>query len=211
MNDALRELRQRHIEAAVDALRKNRFEAEYVEGPEELIKRLGEKIPAGSSCSLGGSMTIDYAGVRDWLEKRSDINYLDRYAKGADTDRVFHDALSCDVYLTGTNAVTMQGELYNVDGTGNRVAALCFGPKRVIVIAGFNKIVGNLEEAKIRMRSIAAPANALRLKRKTPCAATGRCQDCASEDRLCSQYLVTGWQRSPGRICVYIMGGEYGN
>lgn len=205
----LRETIQKHIDLTLDALRKNRFEAEYIETPELLLQRLDELMPQGCSCSVGGSVTLDETGVLDYL-KSGRFEYYDRYHPQADQEEVFHQAMSCDVYLTSSNAITEEGELYNIDGHCNRLAALIWGPKKVIVVAGYNKIVTNLDAAADRMRSIAAPANARRLSKKTPCVAIGRCQDCSSPERICSQELISRWQRHPGRIHVIILGGEYG-
>ena len=210
MNEFVSAVTQKHIGSTIEALRKNRFDAEYVESPAGLIARLEKMIPAGSSCSIGGSVTLAQTGVRQWLEERRDITYLDRYAKDADEVQVMREALTCDVYLTSTNALTKAGQLYNVDGRANRVASICFGPKKVIVVAGYNKIVEDLDAARTRLKNFAEPPNALRLKKKVPCAETGTCGNCMSDDRMCSQELITGWQAFPGRITVFIMGGEYG-
>ena len=125
--------------------------------------------------------------------------------------------MASDVFLTSANAITEEGELYNVDGNGNRVAALIYGPQRVIVVAGVNKIVRNLQEAISRVKYVAAPANGVRLGTNTPCSHTGRCAQCeggmtagcASEKRMCCQYVVTGYQRTD-RIRVVLVGEELG-
>ena len=200
---------EKQIMRTIKALQKNRFEAHYIPTWDDLLAKLGELMPKGCSCSVGGSVTLDETGVLGYL-KNGGFTYYDRYAPGADLDKVFHDALNCDVYFCGANAITMDGRLYNVDGRGNRVAAIVYGPKKVVVIAGYNKIVENLDDAIKRNRNMAAPANALRLDKKTPCAETGLCQDCSCPDRICSQELITGWQFYPGRICVLILGKEYG-
>ena len=115
-----------------------------------------------------------------------------------------------DCYLTSCNAVTEQGELYNVDGNANRVAAMTYGPKSVICVVGYNKIVPNLEAAVARVEQVAAPANAVRLHRKTPCTVTGRCEDCHSPDRICCTTVIHRQQRVPGRIKVILVGEELG-
>ena len=201
---------QKRIEITVEALRKNRFEAHYLPTKEELLAEISKRLSAGGSCSLGGSMTLRETGVQALLEKGGNFTYFDRYAPGADIPKVYQQALSCDVYLSGTNAVTMDGKLYNVDGKANRVAAICYGPQKVIIVAGYNKIVSDVPAAQERLRHFCAPANALRLERKTPCAATGVCQDCSSPHRMCSQELITGWQQVEQRICVFILGEQYG-
>ena len=123
---------------------------------------------------------------------------------------IFRQAFTCDTYLMSANAITENGELYNVDGNGNRVAALMFGPKSVIVIAGWNKIVPDLEAARQRVRQIAAPANTTRLNTQTPCKVLGSCQDCHSDSRICCDYTVLGQQRIKGRVKVILVGEELG-
>ena len=209
MDKHLCAIKQKYINLTLDALRKNRFEAEYIETPEQLLQRLDELMPTGCSCSVGGSVTLQEAGVLDYL-KSGRFTYYDRYDPAVEPEDVYHQAMSCDFYFTSSNAITQEGELYNIDGHGNRLAALIWGPKKVIIIAGYNKIVTDRHAAVDRMKMIAAPANALRLSKKTPCVATGYCHDCSSDDRICSQELFTGWQRHPGRIHVIILGGEYG-
>ena len=200
---------QKHIELTVQALRKNRFEAHYIPTVQELHSKIKQLMPSGCSCSLGGSVTLDETGVRQLVETGG-YNYYDRYAPGIDAAAVMRQALSCDVYLTGTNAITADGKLYNVDGRGNRVAAICFGPSKVIVVAGYNKIVPDIEAARERVRRIAAPANVLRLGRGTPCGQVGICQDCASDKRICCSEVVTSRQIVPERVCVLILSEQYG-
>jgi len=201
---------QKRIDHTVEALRKNRFEAHYIPAKNELMAKISQMTPPGCSCSLGGSMTLRETGVQEFLEKGS-FTYYDRYAPGTDPHEAFRNAVTCDVYFTGTNAITMNGELYNVDGWGNRVGAICYGPQKVIVVAGYNKIVADLSAARERVRHFAAPANAIRLGRKTPCATAGFCkEDCAAPERMCSRELITGWQYIEGRICVFILGEQYG-
>lgn len=120
------------------------------------------------------------------------------------------EAFFADTYLTSTNALTEEGELYNVDGNGNRVAAMLFGPKQVIVVAGYNKIVADMEAACRRIEKIAAPANVVRLGLSAPCAQTGECMHCHSEGRICCDYVRMGMQRTPGRIKVIIVGEPLG-
>lgn len=200
---------EKRMERTVKALNGNRFDAHLIRSREELLPKLRELIPQGASCSVGGSVTLRELGILDFLAG-GDYAYLDRYAEGADTQRVFHDALSCDVYLTSANAITERGELYNMDGRGNRVAAIAYGPEKVIVIAGYNKIVRDIDEARRRNRELAAPANTTRLGSDTPCRYTGACADCKSPDRACCQELVSHWQYIPGRVAVLLLGEQLG-
>lgn len=210
MDPNLQTVIDQRLERTAKALRANRFDAHVLRSREELFAKLKDLIPQGASCSVGGSMTLFEAGVIDFL-KSGDYRYLDRYAEGADLKQVFHDALGCQVYLMSSNAVTERGELYNMDGNGNRVAALAYGPEKVIVIAGCNKIVPDLEAARVRNRTVSAPANARRLgKEKNPCYHTGTCADCASDTRFCSLELVCRFQMNAGRIAVLLMNEPLG-
>ena len=213
MNKNLNEVILKRIGFTVEALRKNRFEAHYIPTKEELLQKVIERIPAGCTCSMGGTVTLAETGVRQYLEAGGDFTYFDRNIPGVNLDEINRKALTCDVYLSGTNAITLDGKLYNMDGRANRVAAICYGPKKVIIVAGYNKIVTDIPAAQKRMREICAPANALRLGYKTPCGATGTCQGqdgCQAEKRMCSQELITGWLSVPERICVFIVGEQLG-
>ena len=121
-----------------------------------------------------------------------------------------HQALSCGTFLMSSNAISKDGQLVNIDGIGNRVAALCFGPKQVIVVAGMNKVAGDLNSAMARARHIAAPANVQRFDVKTPCAVTGQCGNCTSPDCCCAQIVTTRFSKIPGRIKVVLVGEELG-
>lgn len=212
MDDHIRQIMRTHIDTTLEALRKNQMQGFFVEDNTALERLLDELISDGESVSVGGSVTLTETGTLEYLKRRS-IRYLDRYAPGLtpeETTELFRQALLCDTYVTSTNAITKAGELYNVDGRGNRVAAMTFGPKQVIVIAGVNKLVGDLEEAKQRVRDIAAPANAVRLSRETPCTKTGYCSDCRSPGRICSFYSVTGRQNVKDRIKVILLPDSFG-
>lgn len=202
------------IEKTIKNLNSNNMDAYYFTSREQLFKRIDELIPDGSSVSCGGSMTLFEVGIIDHLHKIN-CKLLDRYKDGLSRDdvhKVLVSALTCDVYITSSNAVTENGELYNVDGNGNRVAAMIFGPKSVIVVIGVNKIVADIKEATLRVRNVAAPANAVRLKLSTPCTKTGHCMDCKVSDHICCNYVVMGQQRArnKGRIKVLILNEELG-
>ena len=157
-------------------------------------------------------LTLEECGIMNLL--RSGLyDFLDRSAPGTTPDKVeeiYRMAFCADAYLTSSNAITEQGELFNVDGNCNRVAAMLFGPKSVIVVAGYNKIVADLEEAVLRLKKTAAPANAIRLHCATPCAKVGECMDCHSDGRICCNYLVSAQQRHQDRIKVILVGEELG-
>ena len=123
---------------------------------------------------------------------------------------MLRQALTCDTFLMSSNAISEDGQLVNIDGMGNRVAALCFGPKQVIVVAGMNKVAGDLDSAMSRARHIAAPANVQRFDVKTPCAVTGQCGNCTSPDCCCAQIVTTRFSKIPGRIKVVLVGEVLG-
>ena len=210
---------QARVERTLKALAKNRIPAVYVPNREEAVKTVESMLRPGDVVTCGGSMTLAESGVRDLL-KSGDYQFLDREIM--DPEEVYRRTFSADVFLMSANAITEEGQLYNVDGNGNRVAALIYGPKRVIVVAGINKLVPNLEAAIARVKCMAAPANGVRLETRTPCSRLGRCascqggetvnsmtEGCASEKRMCCQYVVTGYQRTD-RIRVVLVGEELG-
>jgi hypothetical protein len=203
----------KRLERVADALRKNNMEAFVVADSAELIAQLKEMLPKNSSTALGGSMTLKETGVTD-LIMSSDYRYIDRDGKDLATDEEKEarrrEVFSADYFFTGTNAVTENGELYNVDGRGNRVAPMTFGPRNVIVIAGANKIVTDSDAALERVRSVAAPANNLRLETENPCTKTGTCMDCRSPKRICSFYVLTGYQMVKNRIKVFLLPQDFG-
>ena len=187
---------ERRIECTVQALRANNMDAFRVADTVELYKKLDDLMNEGSTWSVGGSMTLFEAGVIDYL-KKGPYTYFDRYAEGADLDDVYAKAQRCDVYFCSSNAITEDGKLYNVDGRGNRISNLIFGPKRVVVIAGYNKIVKDIEAARQRADQIASPANAERLNVK-------------DYKTICSHELVSQQQVAKGRITVLILAEQYG-
>lgn len=200
------------VKRTIEALGKNNMEAFYVESLEELHKKIKELVPEKSVVSVGGSITLFETGVMDLLRDGS-YDFLDRYAEGLtpqDIKKLYRESFCADAYFTSTNALTESGELYNVDGTGNRVASMIYGPDMVVVVCGINKIVKDIDEAIDRNKRIAAPINAKRLNRNTPCAVTGTCSECSSPDRICNDYVVIRRQGLKDRIKVIIVGNDYG-
>ena len=194
------------------ALEKRNYQVYVVESPEGAVEKLKEIMDKGSTVSVGGSVTLSESGVMELL-KNGDYNFLDRYKEGLtgeDIEKLYRECFFADYYITSSNAITQDGELVNLDGTGNRVAAMIFGPKKVVVVAGINKIVKNLDDAYERVRNQAAPINCKRLNRKTPCTEVGRCMDCASPDRICNHYVVTYRQKAPGRGIVILIKQQMG-
>lgn len=196
-------------ESCVKHLRMHGFGADYFETKEEVLSYLKENIPKGSSIGIGGSVTLAEIGVLSWLTGNEEYHFLDRYHTD-DVSRVFHESLNADVYLMSTNALTEEGELYNIDGNGNRLAALIYGPKKVYVIAGTNKIVKNLEEAVSRVELFSAPANNIRLGKTNPCTKTGQCMHCSTPSTICNQIVTTRRSGTPGRIHVLLVNEALG-
>ena len=207
MSENLKKVQEMRIERTIEALKENGINGYKVKNKEELKELIESLIESKSTVTVGGSMTLFESGIIDLL-RNGDYNFLDRYKEGLsreDREKIYRDAFFSDYYLTSTNALTEKGELYNVDGNGNRVAAMIFGPKKVIVVVGVNKLVKNLDEAIIRLREIAAPANAIRLTRNTPCAKVGYCCDCKSPDKICREYTVIRSQGDKERFHVIIV------
>ena len=212
MDNNLKWVNEKKIERTIKALEKNNMHGYFVNSKEEILEKIKEIVNEGSLVSCGGSQTLFETGVIEHL--RSDrYEFLDRHKEGLkpeDIKKIYRDAFSSDVYFTSTNAITEEGEIYNVDGNGNRVAAMLYGPDKVIIVAGYNKIVENLSEAIQRNRRIAAPANAKRLNKKTPCAKVGNCMDCKSSEKICREYTLIRSQSNSNRIHVIFLNEELG-
>lgn len=200
------------IRRTMENLNKNNFSAWLVEDESALKEKLTELIPQGSSIGIGGSMTLFETGALD-LIREGDYQVIDRYEPGLtaeDIKALYRKSFSADVYITGTNAVTEDGELYNVDGTGNRVAAMIYGPDRVIVIVGKNKLVKDVDQAVHQVKEMASPANNKRLNLKNPCTVTGVCSECQSPTRICNAYTLIKRQFQKDRIHVVIVNRDLG-
>ena len=193
------------------ALSRRNMEGYYCSTAAEAVEKVLELIPAGDVVSWGGAATMDELGIQDRLRGRNQP-VIDRDTARTPDERMamLHQALTCDTFLMSSNAVSEDGQLVNIDGTGNRVAALCFGPKQVIVVAGMNKVAADLDGAIARARHIAAPANVQRFDVKTPCAANGQCANCTSPDCICSQIVITRFCKPAGRIKVVLVGEDLG-
>lgn len=192
-------------------LSKRQIEGYYCDSKEDALKKALELMPEGSSIGWGGSMTINEIGLMNAIKSGS-YDIIDREAATTDDERkeVYARMVNADYFLMSTNAITMDGELVNIDGRGNRVAFLIFGPTNVLVIAGMNKVVSDVEAGYKRVKDIATPPNTVRLNRQTPCATTGRCGDCYSPDCICNSTVITRRSGAPGRIKVILVGEELG-
>lgn len=198
-------------EKLVKELASRNIEAFYTESKDAALAKALELIPEGSSVGWGGSMSIDEIGLRRAI---IDGNYaeIDRDAASSPEEKtkLMHDILSCDYFITSCNALSEDGIIVNIDGVGNRVAAIAYGPAHVVIIAGINKVVHSVEDALSRARNEAAPINAQRFDINTPCKKTGACFDCKSPDTICCQFLVTRFSRETGRIKLILVGEELG-
>lgn len=192
-------------------LEKRQMEGYYCEDSSAAVKKLLELIPEGSSIAWGGSMTLTESGALDAL-KAGNYQLIDRdTATTPEEKKEMNAKIVCaDYFLMSTNAITLDGELVNVDGRANRISFLCAGPDNVIILAGMNKVVSTVEEGHDRARNVAAPMNTVRLHKDTPCAAKGKCFQCLKPDCICSQILVTRRSGIPGRIKVILVGEELG-
>lgn len=212
MDQHLQAITAKRVERTMASLEKNRMHAVYAETRREAVQLVAGMIPEGATVGFGGSMTLAESGVMDMLRGGS-FHLLDRDVPGLTPEQIkgiYRACFSSDVFLCSSNAITENGELYNVDGNSNRVAAMLYGPDRVIVVAGINKLVSDLAEADHRLRTVAAPANATRLSCPTPCVKTGYCGHCRSESRICCNAVTMGFQRHPGRMTVVLVGESLG-
>ena len=198
------------MERTADALRKNNMEATCVKTAQDVVPVVRSLLHPGDVVSNGGSVSLAETGVMDLL-RSGEYRFLDREGlSGDEPGRVYRDAFSADAYFASANAVTDAGEIFNVDGNGNRVAAIAFGPKKVILVVGCNKLVADLHEAETRLETLAAPANTKRLSCATPCRETGVCAHCHSPARVCCTYTVQRFQRQKGRIHVILVAEPLG-
>lgn len=198
-------------ETVIKNLQKRNMEGYYFEDSASCVKAIIDIMEEGSVVSWGGSMSVSECGLMDAIQGGK-YQLIDRMtAKSPEEAReIFSKTVMADYYLMSTNAITFDGELINIDGNGNRVACLIHGPKHVIIVAGMNKLVSNVEDGQRRVRDIATPANTKRLNKNTPCFHTGRCGDCLSPDCICNQIVVTRRSGHPGRIKVFLVGEELG-
>lgn len=205
---------QKKAEHVIENLRKRNINAIYCPGTKEAVAEISRLIPERSTVALGGSVTVMQSGLLDALRKMN-VELLDRYRPGItneEVETVLARGTTADVLLMSCNAVTADGKLVNEDGRGNRVAGLIFGPKKVIMMVGVNKIVRTVEDGITRIREIAAPLNCMRLGLDTPCSRTGFCDDanCHPPGRVCSQISIIESNRVMDRLTVVFVGEELG-
>ena len=207
-----KELRdERLAKTLIKNLKRRHIEGFYCPTAEEAVQKVSELIEDGSSVTWGGTMTVRDLGIPDYLRKRGTLEVLDRDLAETPEEKqaMYLRAFSSDVYLTSANAISEDGVIVNIDGNGNRVAAITWGPKKVIFVIGLNKVAQNVEAALARARSTAAPTNAARFDIQTPCQADGVCHNCNSPQSICN--YIHFLRNSPkGRHVVVLVGEELG-
>lgn len=192
-------------------LQSRHFDAYYCENREEALKKALELIPEGASVGWGGALSAEQVGLIDTV-RQGNFRPIDRSLAGSQEEReqMMRDCLFSDVFLTGANGLSLDGQMVNIDGTGNRVAAIIYGPKTVLVVAGMNKVEDTLEDAIRRARTVAAPMNNQRFSNDNPCSVTGTCGNCKNLTCICNQIVITRHCRPAGRIKFILVGEELG-
>ena len=212
MNENIKWVNEKKIEKTINNLKKNNISGYYVKDNDELINLIKDIAKEGEVVSVGGSMSLFESKVIELL-RSGRYEFLDRYKKDLtqeDIKEIYRKSFFADTYFASANAITEDGKIFNVDGNGNRVAAILYGPDKVVLIVGVNKIVKNIEQAVSRNRAISGPANAKRLNLSTPCVKTGQCMECNIEDRICCEYTVIKRQRNPKRMHVIFINDTLG-
>ena len=211
MNEFQKQYYAKRANVLVKNLQKRHFGACYCETAAEALEKALELLPEGASIGWGGATSAEQIGLIHAV-RNGNYRAIDRDAAKTPEERteLMRNCLMSDWFITGANALSLEGEMVNIDGMGNRVAAIVYGPKHVLVIAGMNKVMDTLEDAMTRARSVAAPINKQRFGNDTPCAFTGSCTDCLSDGCICNQILVTRNCRPDGRIRFILVGEDLG-
>lgn len=211
MTDMQKKYYEKRGNILVKNLQNRHFEAYYCTTKEEALKKALELIPQGATVGWGGVMSAHQIGLVEALHQGK-YRPIDRDQCETPEEKLqaAKDSMFADVFLTGANGLSLDGEMVNIDGTGNRVAAIVYGPKEVLVIAGMNKVSDTLEDAITRARTVAAPLNQQRFGLNNPCTVTGTCADCKSETCICNQILITRHCRPVGRIKFILVGEDLG-
>ena len=212
MDESVRKANRVKIEKVIKGLEKRNISGYYCENREEALKLIMSMIPEGASVSCGYSVTMEEIGLKDAVRQEY-YDFIDPFATASreESMEARKRGLTSGVFLSGLNAVTMDGEIVNIDGTGNRVAGIIFGPDRVILVAGANKIVLSERDAVDRIRSDACPANCIRLGKNTPCAVSGKCADCLKKgNTVCGHIVTTRFSAIDGRMHVVLINEDLG-
>lgn len=208
----LEKARELQAKSLIAAIEKRNMTAFYCESKEDCLKKVFELMLENSTIAWGGSESIKEAGIPSALKESGSYTVYDRaeYTTPEKTKEFNNLAFNSDYYFMSTNAITLDGVLVNIDGNGNRVANLIFGPEHVIVVVGMNKVVKDVDEAYNRVRNIASPPNTVRLGKNTPCSRNGKCGDCYGEDCICNQIVITRRSRVKERIIVLLVNDNLG-
>ena len=211
MTEQMKTYYEKRAQVLVKNLKSRHFEAYYCPDSASALAKALELIPEGASVGWGGALSAQQIGLIDAV-KSGNFAAIDRDAATTPEERpqALKRCLTADVFLCGANALSLDGQMVNIDGTGNRVAAIAYGPDTILVIAGMNKVCDTLDDAVTRARTVAAPMNKQRFPFKTPCEVTGACADCKSEESICNQILITRNCRPAGRIKFVLVGEELG-
>ena len=199
-------------EALIKAFRMNRIKVELFKTKSELLRYLDQNIIEGTTVGVGDSMTLEALNVYHLLREKG-VNFLDKYNQQlikSEKKQLYMDNFFADTFISGVNAITENGKIINLDGNGSRVAPIIYGPKKVFLIAGTNKIVKNEQEAIQRIKKVAAPLDAVRLGKNTPCTKLGYCIECKSADKICNYLTTIQGQFDEKRIELLIIEGAYG-
>ena len=196
----------------IQNFKKRNIEAFYCEDSASAVSLAMELMSDGGTVGMGGTETVKQTGLLDAVLSAEHLQFIDRNKAQTPEERkaIFIETMQSDYFLMSSNAITVDGELLNIDGNGNRVACLIHGPEQVIILAGMNKVVNDVDEGITRVGIHAAPPNAARLGTRTPCATLGHCGDCHSADCMCAQIVITRHSRHNGRIKVILIGEELG-
>lgn len=209
--NAVQELYRKQAKALIPKFARRNMEAFYCDTAQEAKELVLSMIPEGSVVTSGGSVTLEQTGIFQELQSEK-YTYVARSFSDdpKEVQARYAQQVQADYYLLSTNAFTADGELVNIDGSSNRMAMLLHGPRNVILVAGMNKLAMTREDALRRIHNMAAPPNAARLNKKTPCALTGFCGDCLSAETICCQEVITRYSRLPGRIKIVLVGENLG-
>ena len=212
MNEFKLQAKKNLAETMIQNLAKRNMEGYFAATREEAVQLIMDKfLKAGKKVCFGGSMSLTESGLMDAIRESDCILYDRNTAKTPEAMKEMKaKMINSDYFLMSTNAITVEGELVNIDGVGNRVSYLCYGPENVIILVGMNKVVTSVEDGVHRVRDIASPPNTVRLNKNTPCAKTGRCGDCYSDDCICSQIVITRRSGTKNRIKVVLVAEELG-
>ncbi len=204
---------QKTAQTIIEHLEKRRMDGSYASSAEEAREQVLAMVPQRAVVYRCGSISTTGIGLWKKLAERPEVKVIDPFQHGLSTEESMamrHKGLGADIMIASCNAITLDGRLVNMDGVGNRVAAMMFGPEKVILLVGMNKVTADLDSAIARVKHYAAPLNAMRLGHQTPCTANGLCIDCQSPERVCNMWSIIEGHRTRGRIHVVLVGEDLG-